>query len=146
MAEQLTHESASVQSYLSILQGTITRMAANSASCKAWCITLVSAILVLIADKGKPDYVWISVVPIVLFVLLDAYYLGMEHRFREQYNEFIKKLHSQTATVEDIFILDPGGRSCCSSLSSLGSVSVWPFYGLLAAMLLIVRFFVINVS
>ena len=78
MTEPLTHESASVQSYLSILQGTITRMASNSASCKAWCVTLVSAMLVLIADKEKPDYVWISVVPIVLFVVLDAYYLGLE--------------------------------------------------------------------
>ena len=71
---------------------------------------------------------------------------GYERGFRDQYNKFIKKLHSKTATVDDVFIISPGDKKCCFSLSSIGSVAVWPFYGLLAAMLLIVRFFVINVS
>ncbi|WP_414544018.1 hypothetical protein [Nostoc sp. CCY0012] len=46
---KLTPDSNSVQSYLNILQGVIARMANNSASCKTWCISLVSAILVVLA-------------------------------------------------------------------------------------------------
>jgi len=42
-----------VQSHLTILQAVIQRMASNSASSKTWCVTLVSAILVIVADKGK---------------------------------------------------------------------------------------------
>ena len=145
MTEEVSHDSPSVQGYLSILQGTISRMASNSASCKTWCITLVSAIVVLIADKGQPNYIWISVVPIVLFLLLDAYYLGLERQFREQYNAFIKKLHDHTATVEDVFILSPAGNTFYTTACSVVSLSVWPFYGLLAAMLLVVRIFVVNV-
>lgn len=136
-------ESPVVQSHLGVLQGVINRMAANSSSCKTWCIALVSAIVVIIADKTKPDYVWISIVPISLFVFLDSYYLGLEKRFRDRYNEFIRQLHAGNATVEDLFIVTPG-RGCwafvVSTVQALCSLSVWPFYGLLAAMLFIVRY------
>ena len=69
--EKVSFDSPSVQSYLTILQSVISRMATNSTSCKTWCVSLVSAIIVIVADKGKPNYVWISIVPIVLFPLLD---------------------------------------------------------------------------
>jgi carbon starvation protein CstA len=118
----LNLDSPSVQSYLGILQGVITRMATNSANAKAWCVALVSAIVVIIADKGRPEYVWISCVPIVLFFALDAYYLGLERLFRDVYNGFVRKLHEGTAT---------------------GSFSIWPFYLLLIIMLLLVKAWVL---
>ena len=49
---QLNHESSAVQKHLEIMQGVIFRMAENSRSCKVWCVTLVSAILVLVARTG----------------------------------------------------------------------------------------------
>jgi len=137
--------SPSVQSYLSILQGVINRMAANSAACKTWCVALVSAIIVIIADEGRPEYVWISIVPIVLLFFLDAYYLGLERQFRNIYNSFIKKIHTNQATVDDVFIVSPGrgkdimGKTFCSCCS----ISIWPFYGLLALMLILVEQFIL---
>jgi hypothetical protein len=138
----LNFESPAVQSYLTILQSIINRMASNSAGCKTWCITLVSAMIVIIADKGKPDYVWIGLVPIALFFFLDSYYLELERRFRGLYDEFVHKLHSHTVAVEDLFIVTPGagsGKTLSSILKVSSSVSIWPFYGLLAVMLVIVR-------
>jgi hypothetical protein len=99
--EQLTAESTAVQSYLNILQGVISRMATNSANCKTWCITLVSAIIVIIVDKAKPNYVWIALLPIILFFLLDAYYLGQERSFRAIYNGFIQRLNAGNANRND---------------------------------------------
>ena len=134
-------ESGAVQSYLGILQGVINRMAANSAGCKTWCITLVSAIIVIIADKTNASYVWVSLVPISMFLFLDSYYLGLEQRFRESYNVFINKLHSGKVTIEDVYIIDPGGgiaSTLCSTVKASLSLSIWPFYGLLVAMLGIV--------
>ena len=142
----INHESPSVHSYLQILQSVINRMASNSAGCKTWCITLVSAIVVIIADKGKPDYVWVSLIPIVLFFFLDSYYLGMERGFREKYDEFIQKLHSDSATISDIFIVTPAGNVgnvLLSTIKSSLSLSVWPFYTLLAGMLCVVRVWVL---
>lgn len=134
--------SPSVQSYLTILQSVISRMAANSAGCKTWCITLVSAVIVIIADKGKPNYIWISIVPIALFLVLDSCYLSLERQFRSTYNDFIRKLHGEIATVEDVFYVNPKSGICATSLSifkAMASMSICPFYGLLALMLLIVR-------
>ncbi len=142
MREQVNIDCPSVQSYLSILQGIINRMASNSAGSKTWCVGLVSAILVLIADKGRAEYVWISLVPITLFFFLDAYYLGMERRFRDIYNEFIGKIHREIATVNDMFIVNPGkgvGMVLKSTFRALFSISVWPFYFLLALTLVLVR-------
>ena len=142
MERQVDLDSPAVQSYLTILQGVISRMASSSAAAKTWCIALVSAIIVVVADKANPKYVWIALVPVLLFFLLDAYYLGMERQFRDRYNAFISKVHDGTARVEDIFIVTPGGgfwQSLWTALRACGSVSVWPFYGLLALMLLAVR-------
>lgn len=60
--------SQAVQSHLSITQSVIQRMATNSSSCKAWCITVVSAILVIVADKGKSQYAYIAIIPNILFL------------------------------------------------------------------------------
>ncbi len=131
-------ESPSVQSYLGILQGIINRMAANSSGCKTWCVAIVSAILVIVADKGKPEYTWLSIVPIVLFFFLDAYYLGLEHGFRDRYNEFVRRLHGGTATVEDVFIVAPPSGFGCTARAAR-STSVFPFYVLLGGLLVLVR-------
>jgi len=138
----LNFESPSVQSYLGILQSVINRMAANSSGCKTWCIALVSATVVILADKGKPEYVWVTAVPIVLFFFLDSYYLGLEHGFRARYDDFIHKLHAASATIEDVFIVTPEAslwETVKATFKACGSISIWPFYGLLALMLVIVR-------
>ena len=117
-------------------------MATNSASSKTWCVTLVSAVIVIIADKGKPDFVWISAIPIVLFLMLDSYYLALERQFRDVYNDFIRKLHFGTATVDDLFFVAPRTGVIATSMSivkAFSSIATWPFYALLALMLIVVR-------
>lgn len=123
--------SPAVQSHLTILQGVISRMASNSAGCKTWCITIVSALLVVVADKAKPDYVWIAAIPIALFFFLDTYYLAYERNFRELYNEFIRKLHDGTASVDDVFIVAPARSTLQSTFAVMLSFSILPFYLLL---------------
>lgn len=127
----LSEESASVQSHLQIMQGVIQRMATNSASCKAWCITIVSAILVLIADKNKPELAWLALLPLFLFLALDAYYLALEKAFRESYNTFIKKLHNNELFSDDLYSVTSKGNMSKHQLESLKSFSVWGFYGAL---------------
>jgi len=36
-------------------------------------VAIVSAILVIVADKAEPEYVWLSIVPVILFYFLDSY-------------------------------------------------------------------------
>lgn len=129
--------SQAVQAHLTLVQSVIQRMATNSSSCKAWCITLVSAILVIVADKGKPQYAWIAVIPSVLFLFLDMYYLAYEREFRRSYNDFIKKLHYGKVTAEDLYVIAPTGNLFIEFLATIKSFSIWSFYITLLVMVYI---------
>ncbi len=140
---RLTVESTAVQSYLNILQAIISRMATNSANCKTWCVTLVSAILVIIADKGKTEYIWITLIPVLLFFFLDAYYLSLERDFRSLYNTFIRKLHTGNISADEVFTISVDGsftHTVTSVTNSLLSLSIFPFYTFLLVMLVVARF------
>src|SRR3990172_5550441 len=108
---EFKENSQAVQAHLSITQSVIQRMAANSTSCKAWCITLVSAILVIVADKGRPQYALIAIIPTILFLALDTYYLSLEKMFRHSYNSFIEKLHSGKVVAADLYAVSPSGHT-----------------------------------
>ncbi len=135
--------SQAVQAHLGILQGVIQRMASNSASCKGWCITLVAALLVVVADKGKPQMALIALIPTLLFLALDAYYLALEKAFRKSYNHFIEKLHSAQLQASDLYVVEPEGAVTRLAFSALLSFSIWPFYGTLLVMVCLARVYVI---
>lgn len=137
-------ESASIQTHLSIMQNVIQRMASNSSSCKAWCVTLVSAVLVIVADKSKPEYAWIAILPTVLFTSLDAYYLALEKGFRASYNKFISKLHKKSLTEEDLYSVLPQGKMSQLLLEALKSFSVWGFYLSLVALIVLTKYIAIG--
>lgn len=133
----LGEESPGVQAHLGILQAVIQRMASNSSSAKAWCITLVAAMLVVVADKGHPQYALIALIPTVLFLVLDAYYLALERGFRESYRLFIGKLHRGELRAADLYEVNPGGSLARGLVAALLSFSIWPFYMTLLAMILV---------
>jgi hypothetical protein len=138
-------ESESVRTYLTLLQGVISRMAGNSAACKTWCVTIVSAIFVLAIDKNKPQAIAVGLLPVGLFFLLDAYYLSLERDFRMVHDSFVSKLYEGAATAEDVysFKIPAGfGHRFGAMWSSIWSLSVLPFYGILVAALLFIRHFV----
>jgi len=143
----INFESPAVHSYLSILQNIISRMASDSGSCKTWCITLVSAIVVVVATEGIPDSVWLALIPTFLFLFLDAYYLALERTFRCQYNDFIRKVQESEAVLEDTFVVKPTSnlREVTNSVTrALKSFSIWPFYGMLVLMLILARYVILS--
>lgn len=143
-SERISETSPSVQTHLGILQGVIERMAANSTSSKTWCITIVSAILVVVADKAKPSYALLALLPIILFAALDAYYLGMEKGFRNAYNQFVRKLHKGVITADDLFSVQPVGAPSKLQFEAFKSFSVWGFYLVLALLILVARIYVLK--
>ncbi len=128
-------DSPAVHAQLQIYQGIINRMATASASCKTWSITIVSAILVVMADKEKGSYMAVALVPVLLFFFLDAYYLHLERCFIGSYNKILGHVHDQTATDKELFKIAPPkglGTMCKGVGASISSFSVWPFYTTLA--------------
>ena len=140
MAEQpkLDHNSPAVQKHVEVMQGVIERMAVNSRSCKLWCVTLVSAVLVLVARAGEPEYALIALVPAVLFLILDTYYMALERAFRDSYKAFVDKLHGGSLEAKDVFRVRPAGSAVEHFVASLKSFSIWPFYPVLLGMILMV--------
>lgn len=77
--------------HLDFIQLTITRMAANSFLLKAWSVTLVAALFALVAKNTGHKYAAISFVPVLLFWILDAYYLRQEKLYRKLYDDIRKR-------------------------------------------------------
>ncbi len=118
-------------------------MAANSTATKAWCVTVVSAVLVLVADKGRPEFAYLALVPAMLFGALDAYYLALEKGFRDRYSNFVEKVHSGNLGVNELYTVVPLGDQSAQQFKAAKSFSVWGFYGSLVALILIARWIVL---
>ncbi len=134
----LNHESTAVQKHLEIMQGVISRMAENSRSCKVWCVTLVSAVLVLVARTEKPEYALIALIPALLFLILDTYYLALERAFRETYNAFVRGLDGDSLTPATLYKVESSGSVPRYFIACLKSFSIWPFYPTLIVMIIVV--------
>ncbi len=134
----LDHDSPAVQKHLEINQSVITRMAENSRSCKVWCVTLVAAILVLVARTGKADHALIALGPTVLFYVLDAYYLSLERDFRRSYSSFVRQLHEGRVAASGLFTIAPVGSIPRGTLWAMfRSFSVPPFYAVVLGTVLL---------
>ena len=125
----LNEESGAVRTHLTIMQGVIQRMGENSRACKVWCVTLVSAILVLVAQTGNADHATIALAPTLLFLILDAYYLALERGFRSSYNVFVRKVHEEQVSTRDLYAVAPSDSIARGLLWAMfRSFSVLPFY------------------
>lgn len=129
--------------YISLLQENINRMAANSASCKTWLVTLVAAILALqLTSNELRSVLWIAVGLIFLFYFLDSYYLGIESKFidiEKTYVQAVKynKKDELNRNLYSFNIKEVKGKYAITC-SALLSPSTWPFYSVLLLIVLAV--------
>ena len=68
--------------YLEMIQNVINRMAKNSFLLKGWSLTLLTGIITLLNNK-----IYVSNSIIILFLLLDSYYLMNERQYRKLYEK-----------------------------------------------------------
>lgn len=122
--------------YISLLQENINRMATNSANCKTWLVTLVAAIMALqLTSAELRSVLWIALGLVVLFYILDSYYLSLERKFI-----FIEKGFVQAVNNKDDGELTKGIFSFniksvkdkyATIWSAFGSPSTCPFYSII---------------
>ncbi len=130
-------ESPAVRTHLEMMQRVIERMAYNSRSCKVWCVTLVAAVLVLIARTGEAQHALLAIVPTVLFLVLDMYYLVQERGFIASYDNFVEELHKRDLVPADLYAISPEGSLAQLFLGSFASFSTGPFYAAMVATILL---------
>lgn len=77
--------------HLEFIQTTINRMANNSFLLKGWAITVVGGLLAFGFDNLNYQHIFISLITLFFFWVLDGYYLHQEKLFRELYERIAKK-------------------------------------------------------
>lgn len=143
----MTKNDPAVISHVNMMQGIISRMAGNSASCKQWCIALVSALLALSKTKGfDTDLAECCKIPVFLFCFMDCFYLGLEHQMKNKLDNFVIRLNKNKNVDADLFstksIQNSANGLCKSILGwtkhlleqiahtilAFFSLSIFPFY------------------
>lgn len=115
--------------YLQFLQDNIARMNSNSAQAKGWCIAIVAALLAIFSETKNELFVWICLIPTVLFCILDTLYLQQEHKFVGMYNDYISNNNRKPAVYT--MPMKAYEKGLCGFFKALISWSVILPYGLL---------------
>lgn len=115
--------------HLNMIQNVISRMSGFSASAKNFCITINA---VIIAGTFEREVPWIelgAMLVVALFCLMDSYYLSLERRYRELFEDVAAR--PLDATPDLSLKASPLTWRCFGG--SITSTSVFPFYLLLMA-------------
>lgn len=104
--------------HLEFIQNIINRMNTNSFQIKGWMITIVSALLALYASSNNYVYVFVAIVPTLIFWFIDSYYLQQERRFRGLYEDVINPEKNITTFSMDITNYKSGRYKYCRCLFS----------------------------
>ena len=129
--------------HLEFIQNVITRLATNSFLIKGWSITLVAAIFALAAKDAKPVFAIVTYLPVVVFWVLDAFFLSQERKYRALFEVVAAK---EEATIN--FSMDASSfktenfavPSCAFSSTILG------FHGTLILVVTMMMIFLLKLS
>ena len=100
MTETKKHDESIRIAHLTMLQGVITRMGANSFTLKALAVTFGSAAVVIMAtvETPSPYCAVAAVVPMIIFWLMDAQYLrlaGSLHTIRGWHRRWTHSIRAE---------------------------------------------------
>lgn len=121
--------------HLDFIQNIVSRLGNNGIQVKGWAVTLVSAILALASSKDvivRQAMVQIAFLPVLMFWLLDGYFIWQERLFRSLYNDIAKKDPDQIDYNLNIMPYQ-GGRNTWER--SVFSKTLNFFYGALVVLL-----------
>ena len=127
--------------HISLFQDSINRMASNSSNCKTWCIGIVGAILAFMATyPALSQSIWVASFIALPFLFLDAYYLGLEKRFRYQEKKIVLEYKSTGNVEEYIYNLGPScEHKVRSFVQGLLSPSTWPTYLIVIILVVVIQ-------
>ena len=129
------------ETYLGYIQSVITRMGQNAFQAKAWCITVVAAVLIFYLGKeANGQHLICTIIACAvtaLFCFLDTYYLYLERGYRKLY-QYASDLETITPPIRDYDMQIPKGeRGIKQYIKALFSVSTGLFYGTIMVLLIV---------
>jgi len=127
--------------HLEFLQAVISRMAANSFLLKGWSVTLAAALFALAAKDANPKLIAIAYYPILVFWLLDGYFLLQERLFRALYDKVRKTPESDIDFSMDTSEFRSGRNTWARSTLSTTLII---FYGTVVVAMLVVAHYLLH--
>jgi hypothetical protein len=125
--------------HLEFIQAVVTRMAGNSFQLKGWSVAIVAALFAFAAKESNPMFLPIAYYPVLVFWILDGYFLSQERMFHALYDKVRTTPGSDTDFSMDTSGFDNGRNTW--SRSAL-SKTLLLFYGTMFAAMVIVTIFV----
>lgn len=123
--------------YLQMIQEPIGRMSTTSAIFKGFSATLVVGMVTILDSKINIFSIISSIFFVIVFALLDTYYLSLERKFRLLFEEVRKGQHPIDFSMKPISEIDKLKTGKARFIDCLGSMSIWMFYLSLIMFLLI---------
>ena len=77
--------------HLEFIQKVIDRMSSNLFFLRGWTITLIAALFALFVKEANHIYIFVVYFPVIIFWILDGYFLSQERLFRALYDH-VRKL------------------------------------------------------
>jgi len=124
--------------HLEFIQATISRMASNLFFLRGWTISLVAGLFALFAKDANHNLIFVVYFPVIIFWILDGYFLSQERLFRALYDH-VRKLDEKEIDFSmdtSKFKKDTDNGWVCSMFSS----TLLFFYLPLVAVMLLVTY------
>ena len=126
--------------HLEFIQTIISRLSNISFLLKGWGITLLAALFALSAKDANAKFYWISVFVLIIFWVLDSYFISVERKYRALYDQVRKKDESEIDFNLNISAI---AAKKANLFASMISKPLLFFYGaILIIVLLAFKFFV----
>ncbi len=135
-ANKLTEEHliAARLAHLGMIQGIISRMSGYSANAKNFCLTVLAALIGISFQYHITGLGWAAGFVLVVFAMLDVYYLAQERRFRALYEEVVTRPLTNAAQLS----IQPNKLTFSDYASGVRSFSTGGFYLLLLAFIIVI--------
>ncbi|MEO0407800.1 MAG: hypothetical protein AAF289_10655 [Cyanobacteria bacterium P01_A01_bin.135] len=107
-----------------LLQGVINRMASNSLEVKKFGVTVWTAIVGFGVSNNNGGFFKLALAAVVIFGILDLYYLFLERKFRDNYNRLVRLISGYGSPQEQQWATAVKGNfmSLAGSAKFLGGI------------------------
>lgn len=124
--------------HLDYVQCTISRMSDTSFKIKGLAITIASAFIGIYVKTGNFNFLCVLIFPLILFWILDSYYLQQERKFRAIYDILIDKDHHFDLKIHkfDIPLDKIKGRKYNLFSAIISKTEVWFYLGMILSILI----------
>jgi len=128
------------QKHLEFIQNIIDRMAGNLFFLKGWVITIITALFAWSTTTYNKEYIFIAYLIVIVFWILDGYFLSQERLFRSLYNH-VRKLNEKdidfSMDIEKYKSIDRNSWA----YSMFSSTLLW-FYGVLIFIMILITYLI----